>query len=101
VSHGSCLHKIPDILVWISGGIFEFHATGAAPFYDGTRFARDGVVCVTIGYRVGAEGFLYLAIGIANLGYPPIRSLASQLPSYTDKALWTAAAKPHQTSSHY
>jgi carboxylesterase 2/para-nitrobenzyl esterase len=56
------------VMVWIPGGMFEFHATGATPFYDGSRFARDGVVCVTIGYRVGAEGFLYLADGIANLG---------------------------------
>lgn len=56
------------VVVWIPGGMFEFHATGATPFYDGSRFARDGAVCVTIGYRVGAEGFLYLADGIANLG---------------------------------
>ena len=39
--------------------------TGAA--YDGSRFARDGIVCVTINYRVGAEGFLYLGEGHANL----------------------------------
>jgi carboxylesterase type B len=56
------------VMVWIPGGMFEFHATSATPFYDGGRFARDGVVCVTIGYRVGAEGFLYLADGVANLG---------------------------------
>src|SRR6185295_8377990 len=56
------------VMVWIPGGMFEFHATGATPFYDGSRFARDGVVCVTIGYRVGVEGFLYLADGVANLG---------------------------------
>jgi carboxylesterase 2/para-nitrobenzyl esterase len=56
------------VMVWIPGGMFEFHATGATAFYDGSRFARDGVVCVTIGYRVGAEGFLYLGDGIANLG---------------------------------
>jgi para-nitrobenzyl esterase len=56
------------VMVWIPGGMFEFHATGATAFYDGSRFARDGVVCVTINYRVGAEGFLYLADGIANLG---------------------------------
>jgi para-nitrobenzyl esterase len=56
------------VMVWIPGGMFEFHATGATAFYDGSRFARDGVVCVTISYRVGAEGFLYLADGIANLG---------------------------------
>jgi len=43
------------VMVWIPGGMFEFHATGATPFYDGSRFARYGVVCVTIGYRVGAD----------------------------------------------
>src|SRR5690348_1076613 len=56
------------VMVWIPGGMFEFHATGASAFYDGSRFARDGVVCVTINYRVGAEGFLYLGDGLANLG---------------------------------
>jgi carboxylesterase type B len=56
------------VMVWIPGGMFEFHATGASAFYDGSRFARDGVVCVTINYRVGAEGFLYLGDNIANLG---------------------------------
>jgi carboxylesterase type B len=31
-------------------------------------FARDGIVCVTINYRVGADGFLYLGDGTANCG---------------------------------
>jgi carboxylesterase type B len=52
-------------MVWIAGGEFE-HGTGAA--YDGSRFARDGIVCVTINYRVGADGFLYLGAGNANRG---------------------------------
>src|SRR5512135_1822699 len=56
------------VMVWIPGVMFESHATGATAYYDGSRFARDGVVCVTISYRVGAEGFLYLGDGIANLG---------------------------------
>src|SRR3954469_20929117 len=30
------------VMVWIPGGMFEFHATGASAFYDGSRFARDG-----------------------------------------------------------
>ena len=46
-------------MVWIPGGMFEFHGTGASPWYDGSRFARDGIVCVSINYRVGADGFLY------------------------------------------
>jgi para-nitrobenzyl esterase len=55
-------------MVWVSGGMFEYHGTGASPWYDGRRFARDGIVCVTINYRVGAEGFLYLGEGTANRG---------------------------------
>ena len=57
-------HGLP-VMVWIPGGMFEV-GTGAS--YDGSRFARDGIVCVTINYRVGPEGFLYLADGDANLG---------------------------------
>jgi para-nitrobenzyl esterase len=53
------------VMVWIPGGMFE---VGSGATYDGSRFARDGVVCVTINYRVGAEGFLYLDEGAANLG---------------------------------
>jgi carboxylesterase type B len=56
------------VLVWIPGGMFEYHGTGAAPWYDGSHFARDGIVCVTMNYRVGAEGFLFLGDGIANCG---------------------------------
>jgi para-nitrobenzyl esterase len=55
------------VMVWIAGGAFE-HGTGAAPMYDGSRFARDGVVCVTINYRVGADGFIYLSPGVSNCG---------------------------------
>ena len=53
------------VMVWIPGGMFE---AGSGATYDGSRFARDGVVCVTINYRVGAEGYLYLRDGDANLG---------------------------------
>ena len=56
------------VMVWISGGMFEYHGTGASPWYDGSRFARDGIVCVTINYRVGAEWFLVLGQGNANRG---------------------------------
>jgi len=55
-------------MVWIAGGLFEYHGTGASPWYDDSRFARDSIVCVTINYRVGAEGFLSLGKGNANRG---------------------------------
>jgi len=55
------------VMVWIPGGAFEF-GTAAVPYCDGSRFARDGIVCVTINYRVGADGFLYLGDRVANCG---------------------------------
>ena len=55
------------VLVWGHGGMF-MHGSGSAASYRGTSFARDGVVCVTINYRLAAEGFLYLGDGTANLG---------------------------------
>ncbi|HEY6410672.1 MAG TPA: carboxylesterase family protein, partial [Ktedonobacteraceae bacterium] len=58
--------KLP-VMVWIHGGAFA-NGSGAVTQYDGSRFARDGVVCVTINYRLGADGFLYLGDGPANLG---------------------------------
>ena len=56
------------VMVWIPGGVYGYHGTGASPWYDGSHFARDGIVCVTINYRVGIDGFLYLGHGHANRG---------------------------------
>lgn len=53
------------VMVWIPGGMFE---VGSGATYDGSRFARDGVVCVTINYRVGASGFIFFGPGEANFG---------------------------------
>jgi para-nitrobenzyl esterase len=56
------------VFVWIHGGAFVY-GSGAVPVYDGTAFARDGVVCVTINYRLGVDGFLQFADdGPANRG---------------------------------
>ncbi len=46
------------VLVWVHGGAFV-NGSGAVPQYDGTAFARDGVVLVTFNYRLGADGFLH------------------------------------------
>jgi para-nitrobenzyl esterase len=48
--------KLP-VFVWIHGGGFV-SGCNRSPWYRGTRFARDGIVLVTIGYRLGVEGFL-------------------------------------------
>jgi len=47
------------VMLWITGGGFWWGA-GSLSTYDGATFARDGVVCVTINYRVHADGFLHL-----------------------------------------
>jgi para-nitrobenzyl esterase len=56
------------VLVWIYGGGNTTGATGGIA--DGSHFARNGVVCVTPAYRVGALGFLDLsaALGDAYVG---------------------------------
>jgi para-nitrobenzyl esterase len=58
---GSTGHEHP-VMVWLPGSAFQY-GTAATTYYDGSRFARDGIVCVTINYRVGPEGFLYLGEG--------------------------------------
>ncbi len=55
------------ILVWIHGGGF-FAGCNASPWYRGLRFARDGVVLVSINYRLGVEGFLHVKDGPSNRG---------------------------------
>lgn len=44
------------VMVWIHGGSWNA-GSGAQPTYDGSAFARDGVVLVTINYRLGALGY--------------------------------------------
>jgi para-nitrobenzyl esterase len=55
------------VLVWIHGGAYR-NGSGAVGIYDGTGFARDGVVCVTLNYRLGVDGFLLLDDAPANRG---------------------------------
>lgn len=47
------------VMVWIHGGAFAT-GSGRIPWYSGHNFARDGVVLVTINYRLNAFGFLEL-----------------------------------------
>lgn len=55
------------VMVFIHGGSF-IAGSKDVPIYDGSAFARDGVVCVVINYRVGIEGFLPIPGVPTNLG---------------------------------
>ena len=44
------------VMVWVHGGSFT-HGSGRSVVYDGTRFARSGIVVVTINYRLNGFGF--------------------------------------------
>lgn len=55
------------VMVFVHGGGFVTGSSRAA-LYDGSAFARDGVVLVTVNYRLGIPGFLDLAGAPANRG---------------------------------
>lgn len=44
------------VMLWIHGGALRV-GSGSASFYEGSDFARDGVILVTFNYRLGALGF--------------------------------------------
>ncbi len=54
-------------MVWIYGGAYVAGYSGD-PAYDGTPFARLGVVVVSFNYRVGMEGFAQIEGAPANRG---------------------------------
>lgn len=55
------------VLVFIHGGGFATGA-GSTTAFDGTAFARDGVVAVTLNYRLAVEGFAFLPDAVPNRG---------------------------------
>ncbi|MEG3626887.1 carboxylesterase/lipase family protein [Streptomyces poriticola] len=55
------------VLVWLHGGALT-RGSSAVPVYDGRAFARDGVVCVSVNYRLGVEGYGLFPDAPANPG---------------------------------
>jgi para-nitrobenzyl esterase len=55
------------VMVFVHGGSFVAGSKDA-PIYNGSAFARDGVVCVVINYRLGIEGFVPIEGVPTNLG---------------------------------
>lgn len=61
-------NKKRPVMFWIHGGGFIFGG-GIDPMYDGSALAwRGDVVVVTINYRLGALGYLYIPGVTANVG---------------------------------
>lgn len=58
--------KLP-VYVWIHGGGFTA-GSPASPWYDGTAFNRDGVVTVSLSYRLGFDGFGWIEDAPHNRG---------------------------------
>ena len=54
------------VMVFVHGGAW-IGGTSDCPAYDGTSFARNGIVLVTINYRMGIEGVLPLEGASSNL----------------------------------
>lgn len=55
------------VLVYIHGGGYT-SGTPASPWYDGRSFNRDGVVTVSVSYRLGFEGFGWIDDAPQNRG---------------------------------
>ena len=60
------------VLVWIPGGAF-YRGDASEAWYDGSGFARRGIVVVTVNYRVGIDGFMAID------GMPANRGLLDQV----------------------
>ncbi|WP_167478060.1 carboxylesterase/lipase family protein [Nocardia arthritidis] len=55
------------VMVWIHGGAFV-RGANSKPIYDGAAFARDGIVLVSINYRLGISGFAEIPGAPSNRG---------------------------------
>ncbi|MBS1906509.1 MAG: carboxylesterase family protein [Actinobacteria bacterium] len=66
-STGSVTGDGLPVLVYIHGGGYVA-GSPASPWYDGAAFNRDGVVTVTISYRLGFDGFGWIEDAPSNRG---------------------------------
>jgi para-nitrobenzyl esterase len=82
------------VLVWIHGGSF-MNGSSSVTDYDGAAFARDGVVCVSINYRLSAEGFLLIG---SNLDEARLFLVAPGAIDFVDDATLAAVAAAYGLS---
>jgi para-nitrobenzyl esterase len=65
------------VLVWIHGGGYVGGGS-SSPFYDGSAFAHEGLVVVSLNYRLGRLGFFAHPALLAEAGDPSIANLGYQ-----------------------
>jgi len=64
-----CDNKKRPVMFWIHGGGFHYGG-GPSPRYNGEFLSRRGDICVvTINYRLGALGNLYVPDEVSNVGF--------------------------------
>ena len=59
--------ELLPVFVWIHGGAY-LGGSPASPWYDGAAFNRNGIVVVTIAYRLGFDGFGHIPDAPDNRG---------------------------------
>ncbi|MEI8635183.1 carboxylesterase family protein [Vibrio sp. PP-XX7] len=69
VAHGA---KQLPVMVWIPGGAF-IREDASEAVYNGQSFASNGIIVVTMNYRVGVDGFMHLK------GAPDNRGILDQI----------------------
>ena len=65
----ACDNEVRPVMFWIHGGGFHYGG-GPSPRYNGKFLSQRGNICVvTINYRLGALGNLYVPDEVSNLGF--------------------------------
>jgi carboxylesterase type B len=77
-------------MVFVHGGGF-ISGTGQAALSEGASFARDGIVLVTLNYRLGVPGWLALPDA------PAIAACSTLSPRY---AGWPPTSMPSAVTPH-
>ncbi|QNE73596.1 carboxylesterase family protein [Streptomyces finlayi] len=71
-------HDALPVLVWIHGGAYVF-GSSAQPDFDGAALAGQGLVVVTLNYRLGFEGFGHVPVSGGEDVCPDNRGLLDQI----------------------
>lgn len=82
------------VVVYIHGGGYT-SGSPASAWYDGSTFARDGVVAVTLSYRLGFDGFAPIAGAPSNRG---VRDWLAALTGFGRRSVRSAATPPASRS---